>query len=43
MQQLIKADGGSGDYQELALPMLGLWNTLLTVRLAAGIWAATEL
>lgn len=32
MQQLIKADGGSGEYQELALPMLGLWNTLLTVR-----------
>ncbi|KAI7841695.1 hypothetical protein COHA_004562 [Chlorella ohadii] len=30
VQQLIKADGGSGDYQELALPMLGLWNTLLT-------------
>mmetsp|Transcript_19011 Transcript_19011/g.57443 ORF Transcript_19011/g.57443 Transcript_19011/m.57443 type:complete len:344 (+) Transcript_19011:176-1207(+) len=29
VQQLIKADGGSGDYQERALPMLGIWSTLL--------------
>lgn len=29
-QQMIKADGGSGEYQELALPMLGLWDTVLT-------------
>ena len=30
VQQMIKADGGFGDYQELALPMLGLWDTVLT-------------
>jgi ABC-type nitrate/sulfonate/bicarbonate transport system substrate-binding protein len=29
VQQMIKADGGTGDYQELALPMLGLWETVL--------------
>ncbi|EFN57875.1 hypothetical protein CHLNCDRAFT_57002 [Chlorella variabilis] len=29
VQSLIKNDGGSGEYQELVLPMLGLWNTLL--------------
>lgn len=29
VQQMIKSDGGSGDYQELALPMLGLWETVL--------------
>lgn len=28
VQQLIKADGGSGDYEELSLPHLGLWNTV---------------
>ena len=32
VQQMLKADGGSGDYQELALPMLGVFNTLLKVR-----------
>ena len=32
MRELIRGDGGgSGDYQELALPMLGLWPTLLAV------------
>lgn len=43
VQQLIKADGSSGDYAELALPMLGLWNTLLTVgqRAQAG-WPGGE-
>ncbi|PSC72392.1 putative WD repeat-containing [Micractinium conductrix] len=30
VQELIKADGGSGDYQELALPMLGVPHTLET-------------
>jgi ABC-type nitrate/sulfonate/bicarbonate transport system substrate-binding protein len=30
VQELIRADGGSGDYQELSLPMLGVWDTLLT-------------
>ncbi|KAL4444363.1 hypothetical protein ABPG75_012100 [Micractinium tetrahymenae] len=29
VQEMIRADGGSGDYQELALPMLGVFNTLL--------------
>jgi len=29
VQQLIQADGGSGDYIELTPPMLGIWNTLL--------------
>ena len=31
MQQMIRADGGSGKYEERALPMLGIWNTLLEV------------
>ena len=32
VRELIRGDGGgSGDYQELALPMLGLWPTLLAV------------
>lgn len=35
VQQLIKADGGAGDYQERALPMLGIWSTLLEVRARA--------
>jgi ABC-type nitrate/sulfonate/bicarbonate transport system substrate-binding protein len=26
---MIKADGGTGEYTELALPMLGLWETVL--------------
>ncbi|KAF5842796.1 NMT1/THI5 like-domain-containing protein [Dunaliella salina] len=26
---MIKHDGGKGDYQELALPMLGIWNSLV--------------
>ncbi|KAG7672991.1 hypothetical protein Ndes2526B_g08482 [Nannochloris sp. 'desiccata'] len=29
VQQMIKADGGTGEYQELGLPMLGLWETVL--------------
>lgn len=32
VQELIKADGGSGSYDERALPMLGIWNTLLEVQ-----------
>lgn len=31
VQQMIRNDGGTGQYQELVLPMLGLWNTLLKV------------
>jgi hypothetical protein len=30
---MIRNDGGSGEYEELVLPMLGLWNTLLQVRM----------
>ena len=30
VQEMIKADGGTGDYEELALPMLGLWDTVLS-------------
>lgn len=30
VQEMIRADGGGGDYTELALPMLGVWNTLLS-------------
>jgi NitT/TauT family transport system substrate-binding protein len=26
---MIRADGGTGDYQEVVPPMLGIWNTLL--------------
>jgi len=29
VQTMIKHDGGKGDYQELALPMLGIWNSLV--------------
>lgn len=29
VQSLIRADGGSGEYVEKAVPMLGIWNTLL--------------
>lgn len=29
MQALIRADGGSGQFQELVPPMLGIWDTLL--------------
>ncbi|WIA16955.1 hypothetical protein OEZ85_013874 [Tetradesmus obliquus] len=29
VQQMIRADGGSGDYVETTPPMLGIWNTLL--------------
>ncbi len=30
VQQMIRNDGGKGDYIELVPPMLGIWNTLLT-------------
>jgi hypothetical protein len=36
VQQMIRNDGGTGQYQELVLPMLGLWNTLLRVSWLAG-------
>ncbi|GMH43533.1 hypothetical protein BSKO_11455 [Bryopsis sp. KO-2023] len=29
IQEMIKNDGGSGDYKESTPPMLGIWNTLL--------------
>ena len=32
MQRMIQNDGGSGDYREVALPMLGIWETILKVR-----------
>ena len=31
VRQLIRKDGGHGDYEELALPLLGLWNTVMKV------------
>ena len=37
VQQMLKADGGSGDYDELALPMLGVFNTLLKVGVGAAV------
>jgi len=30
VQQMLKNDGGTGEYTEQVLPMLGIWNTLLT-------------
>eukprot|EP00898_Chlorokybus_atmophyticus_P007203 jgi/Chlat1/7484/Chrsp60S06994 len=32
VQELIRADGGKGEYEEVALPMLGIWNTALKGR-----------
>jgi len=29
VQQMIRNDGGKGDYTEAVLPMLGIWNTVL--------------
>ena len=29
VKRLIEADGGSGEFTETVLPMLGIWNTLL--------------
>jgi hypothetical protein len=29
VQQLIRNDGGKGEYTESTPPMLGIWNTLL--------------
>jgi hypothetical protein len=26
---MVRADGGTGDFQEVVPPMLGIWNTLL--------------
>ena len=31
VQRMIRNDGGSGDYKEVALPMLGIWETILKV------------
>ena len=31
VQQMIRNDGGKGDYTESTPPMLGIWNTLLKV------------
>ena len=31
VQQMIKNDGGKGEFQESTPPMLGIWNTLLKV------------
>ena len=31
VQQMIRNDGGMGDYTESTPPMLGIWNTLLKV------------
>lgn len=31
VQQMIMNDGGQGDYHEAALPMLGIWDTVLAV------------
>ena len=31
VQQMIRNDGGKGDYIESTPPMLGIWNTLLKV------------
>lgn len=38
VQEMIKADGGSGDYEEIVLPMLGLWNTLLKDETIQSTW-----
>ncbi len=31
VQQLIRNDGGKGDYTETTPPMLGIWDTLMQV------------
>jgi hypothetical protein len=41
VQAMIRADGGSGDYQELVPPMLGIWNTLLN-RSSDATWVRTR-
>jgi hypothetical protein len=38
VQQLIRNDGGSGDYQEITPDMLGIWNTVLNVSGNTGPW-----
>jgi hypothetical protein len=40
VRQLIKSDGGHGDFQELALPLLGLWNTVMKVCWLSGMGRA---
>jgi ABC-type nitrate/sulfonate/bicarbonate transport system substrate-binding protein len=40
VQEMIKADGGSGEYVEAALPMLGLWGTVLEGK-ADATWVFT--
>jgi hypothetical protein len=37
VQQLIRNDGGAGDFKESTPPMLGIWDTLLKV---GGRWEA---
>lgn len=37
MRQLIKSDGGSGKFEELGLPLLGLWNTVIKVGREEGV------
>jgi len=32
VQRMIQNDGGTGDYKESALPMLGIWETILKVK-----------
>lgn len=36
VRQLIKSDGGHGQFEELSLPILGLWNTVMKVRRPCG-------
>ncbi len=36
VQRMIQNDGGAGDYKEIALPMLGIWETILKVRAVGG-------
>jgi hypothetical protein len=40
VQQMIRADGGSGNYIETTPPMLGIWNTLLDGS-ADATWVST--
>ena len=41
VQQLIKNDGGKGEYEEVVQPMLGLWNTVLCDESKEGATDAT--
>uniref|UniRef100_A0A7S0QQF2 Thiamine pyrimidine synthase n=1 Tax=Pyramimonas obovata TaxID=1411642 RepID=A0A7S0QQF2_9CHLO len=40
VQKMIRNDGGTGDFQEKVLPMLGIWNTLLA-KAADATWVFT--